>query len=342
MDALTDLNLNQNEETTTQEAQPEVVRNFATIAALHEDGVSLLFDGEEEPTQKHYLCNTSIDFTPGDRVRILADSGTYIVEYVVGKPRQTKLVGLPVAGKTAQVLTKDGDADFAASWQDPHYIPKGGNNGQALVKTSGTDYQVGWEDVEAKNGIPTGGSANQVLTKASATDYATGWATPHYIPSGGSDGQALIKNGSTNYSVEWGNPLASNGIPTGGSTNQVLVKNSSTNYNAVWANPPGIPTGGSSGQVLMKNSSYTDFSTKWADLVASNGMPTGGTEGQALVKTSATNYSTTWTFPRANSVRNQYNTGSSYDIQLRTTSTYGTPVFQIRMGTGSWYTITLA
>jgi hypothetical protein len=63
------------------------VFNFATVGAVYADGVTLIFDGESEPTEKHYKCNTSVKFAAGDRVKILADSGTYVVEYVVGAPK---------------------------------------------------------------------------------------------------------------------------------------------------------------------------------------------------------------------------------------------------------------
>lgn len=66
-----------------------IERNFATVGNVYPDGVSLIFDGETTETQKRYLCNTSILFTSGDRVKVLAIDGTYIVEYVVGKPRET-------------------------------------------------------------------------------------------------------------------------------------------------------------------------------------------------------------------------------------------------------------
>ena len=66
----------------------EPVRSFAKIGAVYRDGVSLIFDGEATATKKHYLCNTSVSFKAGDRVRISAVSGTYVVEYVVGPPKQ--------------------------------------------------------------------------------------------------------------------------------------------------------------------------------------------------------------------------------------------------------------
>lgn len=61
--------------------------NFATVGAKYADGLSLIFDGETEPSEKHYKCNTSVTFSAGQRVKIFKDSGTYIVEYVVGNPK---------------------------------------------------------------------------------------------------------------------------------------------------------------------------------------------------------------------------------------------------------------
>lgn len=57
---------------------------FAEIASVHSDGVSLLIDGKV--TQKHYLVNTSCRYSVGAKVKVIKIDGTYIVEYVVGKP----------------------------------------------------------------------------------------------------------------------------------------------------------------------------------------------------------------------------------------------------------------
>ena len=59
--------------------------NFATIKAVHDDGVTLSFDDGSE-SQKHYKVNSGVVFNEGDRVRILEDNGTYVAEYVVGRP----------------------------------------------------------------------------------------------------------------------------------------------------------------------------------------------------------------------------------------------------------------
>ena len=60
---------------------------LATIGAVYEDGVTLIFDGQETATEKHYKCNTSVSFAAGDRVKVASISGSYVVEYVVGAPK---------------------------------------------------------------------------------------------------------------------------------------------------------------------------------------------------------------------------------------------------------------
>lgn len=96
--------------------------SFATISAVYEDGVTLIFDGETEPGPKHYLVNTSVVFAAGDRVKLAADSGTYIVEYVVGAPKAAEsedVLGLPTGGTKGQVLIKQSNyTDGDAAWSD--------------------------------------------------------------------------------------------------------------------------------------------------------------------------------------------------------------------------------
>lgn len=69
----------------TQGEQPIDAR-IATVGAVYEDGLSLIFDGQETATEKHYKCNTSVTFKAGDRVKVARISGSYVVEYVVGAP----------------------------------------------------------------------------------------------------------------------------------------------------------------------------------------------------------------------------------------------------------------
>lgn len=61
--------------------------SFATIGAVYSDGVTLIFDGSEAESNKHYKVNSFVVFHAGDRVRIIKDSGTYVVEYPIGAPK---------------------------------------------------------------------------------------------------------------------------------------------------------------------------------------------------------------------------------------------------------------
>ena len=74
------------ETTTAIEKQESVEIRMATIAEIFEDGVTLIFDGQEEATDKHYKCNTSAKLAVGDRVMLDSESGTYVVAYAVGNP----------------------------------------------------------------------------------------------------------------------------------------------------------------------------------------------------------------------------------------------------------------
>ncbi|MPM70377.1 hypothetical protein SDC9_117332 [bioreactor metagenome] len=60
--------------------------NFATIGTVYTDGVTLIFDGQETESSKHYKVNQAIAFSAGDRVKVAKISNTYIVEYPVGSP----------------------------------------------------------------------------------------------------------------------------------------------------------------------------------------------------------------------------------------------------------------
>lgn len=310
----------------------EIKRNFATIGAVYEDGVTLIFDGEDDPTDKHYLCNTSVEFHAGDRVRIVECDGTYIVEYVVGPPGSGG--GLPPGGAQFAVLQKasaaDGDANWGAVDRTMGGVPSGGTAGQVLTKNSGDTYDTSWKDT---NGIPAGGSTGQILQKTTTADFAAGWAdAPHGLPTGGSVGQVLKKTSAANYAASWQN---SEGLPTGGSSGQILQKNSSADFAASWvAAPHGIPTGGSTGQVLAKTSAL-DHAVGWTD--APKGLPTGGSADYILRKRSTTAGDAEWVrdAPAADAVVDQ-NTKSTYTqnkIYFRWYSNH----FWARYGTtGTW------
>lgn len=272
-----------------QQASAEI--RMATVAEIFEDGITLIFDGQEEATDKHYKCNTSAIFAVGDRVMLDPESGTYVVAYAVGDPASggEEKHELPAGGEDGQVLLKDGTNDYTVKWGSiAGTLPAGGTIGQVLRKKSSTAYDVEWAAVT--HDLPTGGTDGQVLLKDGANNYAVKWGDIHQVPAGGTAGQVLRKKSAVDYALEWGTVTGT--LPTGGTAGQYLKKNTGTNYDAVWADAPNsLPTGGTDGQVLTKSGS-TNYSVKWA--AASNPLPTGGSTGQVLTKSSTTNYAVKW------------------------------------------------
>ena len=108
-------------------------QSFATVGTVYEDGIALIFNGAEAESLKHYKCNAAVRFTAGQRVRIIEDSGTYVVEYPVGAPAQSiyadsaaraayaseaghaETAGKAVTATKADSATAAGSADTAAS-----------------------------------------------------------------------------------------------------------------------------------------------------------------------------------------------------------------------------------
>ena len=95
----------QQDKTLDKETFDTQLPQFATVAQVYEDGVTLILDGETEPTQKHYQTNTSVVFAAGDRVKILRDSNTYVVEYKVGPPKRSDAVNWSIWGHAGTYLT---------------------------------------------------------------------------------------------------------------------------------------------------------------------------------------------------------------------------------------------
>lgn len=105
------------EETPEKEQVPE--SSFATIADIKADGISLIFDGQDEPSEKHYKCNCFAVFANGDRVKVFKDSGTYVVEYPLGNPRKefvcTVAERLATPRKIALTGAAEGEGSFDGS-----------------------------------------------------------------------------------------------------------------------------------------------------------------------------------------------------------------------------------
>lgn len=189
------------EEKTAEE--PQQPFQLATVATVEEDGLTITLDGAEEPTEKHYKCNTAVKFAAGQRVAVLELSGSKVVMFAVGAPGEDAAGGIPAGGSTGQVLQKSSGEDYALEWGTITGIPTGGTDGQALIKDGTKEYAVKWGSLPGA--IPTGGSTGQVLKKSSGTDYAVAWGSPDgMLPTGGTDGQVLLKSGHSNYSAKWG------------------------------------------------------------------------------------------------------------------------------------------
>lgn len=212
----------------------ELSYSFATIDQIYEDGITLIFDGEETASEKHYKCNSFCVFAAGQRVRVIKDSGTYVVEYPVGNPNADAI--LPTDGTDGQVLTKDGNEGIASKWADMRGIPTGGTKGQLLSKRTNEAYDVEW--TSPKNYIPSGGSNGQMLVKDGSTDYSIKWADAptEHIPDGGTSGQLLAKDGSVSRALKWAD-APENYIPSGGNDGQALLKSGTTPYALKWGSP---------------------------------------------------------------------------------------------------------
>lgn len=167
----------------------------AVVGAVNTDGVTLIFPGEDEAGEKNYKCNAAVKLSAGDRVKIVKDSGTYLVEYPIGAPNSSLPRELPTGGSTGQILRK---TEGGAAWaNESRELPTGGSTGQVLTKTSGG---AAWQNAPTE--LPTGGSTGQVLTKMST---GTAWQTAT---------ATQLKSGSYSLSYTYAGQL----VNTGGMT----------------------------------------------------------------------------------------------------------------------------
>lgn len=91
---------------------PEIY--FATVLGVYEDGLNLIFDGETESINKRYRYNKSVTFKIGDRVKVAKISGTYLVEYPIGK------ITVSLAPDNIKMMSYQfGDGELSVTWTDP-------------------------------------------------------------------------------------------------------------------------------------------------------------------------------------------------------------------------------
>lgn len=104
--------------------------DFATVTTVAEDGLGLLFDGEREATTKKYRYNKSITFQLGDRVKVARVSGTYVVEYPIGKGK----TALP-PGNVSEIKVFPKETSVGIAWKDPKDTVIEGNTASRWVGT---------------------------------------------------------------------------------------------------------------------------------------------------------------------------------------------------------------
>lgn len=152
-----------NEEEQAESQGNEII--IGTIDSVTADGVTIIIDGDDVAGQKEYKVNCCVMFASGDRVKLTRNSGTYIVDYVIGTPMAR--YPLPSGGSSGDVLAKSSASDYAVTWKSIHGIPAGGTTGQYLRKSNNNDYVVEWNDIivtSLRNG-------NNTLTFSGSTLY---------------------------------------------------------------------------------------------------------------------------------------------------------------------------
>lgn len=224
MEGVDSLYTEEPEEQQTEEQQQPF--QLAVIATVEEDGLTLTPDGAEEPTEKHFKCNTGINFAAGQRVAVLELSGSKVVMFPIGNP----------------------GADAPAK------IPPGGTAGQVLKKSSDNDYALTWGSITGA--LPTGGTSGQVLKKSSATNYACTWGdVAGTLPSGGTDGQVLLKNGSTAYAAKWGTVSAAE-LKSGYNSLELKTKTLTPSSNGFEIGTSSYPVTVRGDEIVLYYSSY--------------------------------------------------------------------------------------
>lgn len=100
----------------TPEPPPE--QSVAKITEIIEEGIVLDFG------EKAYVCNRAIKFAVGDRVKVIKDSGTYIVAFPLGAPitelhadsaTYAETAGSAETAETAKTAASATSANTAAS-----------------------------------------------------------------------------------------------------------------------------------------------------------------------------------------------------------------------------------
>lgn len=150
-------------------------QSFAVVGGIYDDGIALIFNGTAQESLKHYKCNASIPFKVGQRVRIIEDSGTYVVEYPVGAP--STVLDADTAIRAAYA-TEAGYAQTAGSAATAQTAAQATTAGTATVaqKAENADLAVNARAAEVAETATTAKDAETAKTALSVDNTDLGYA----------------------------------------------------------------------------------------------------------------------------------------------------------------------
>lgn len=157
--------------------EPEAANySFAVIGEVYEDGVSLIFPGSEEASEKHYKANLYCKFKAGQRVYIAKDSGTYIALFPVGKPGSEDIV--------ADTATSAENADALSNRRTI----------QLTGAVTGSGQFDGSQNLTISTSMGSGGTVNRATT-------ADRWTNSRTLTLRGDASGSVSFNGSSNFTL---------------------------------------------------------------------------------------------------------------------------------------------
>lgn len=142
-------------------AEPEFLT--ATVGAVKLTGLTLIFPGQTEASQKTYRCNSAYNFCPGMRVRVKYDSGTYLVEYPIGTPSLYRRVSFQYNKQNNGSVTW-GDDKISVSFTNTNYsgVDICTANPIDLTGISEIRYLINWTAFSDSHGIYIGAVAEKL------------------------------------------------------------------------------------------------------------------------------------------------------------------------------------
>lgn len=139
------------QERALEQPVPEAAK-LAEVLAVWSDGLEILMEGDSESDDKHYLCNDSIKYQPGDRVLVQKVGGSYIVVCRIGAPKSVIRADVAdradmadraeLALRTIRVDNMSGtygDIEFAQDRLGYIWAHNVANNENQWVKLTGTE-----------------------------------------------------------------------------------------------------------------------------------------------------------------------------------------------------------